>query len=88
MLAGDLNSLLHNFLLLYQKHLLVCIFMILCKCKDINVNIYLFFITGYKLAFNYLKAKRFVDAIDVCHKVCGHLWCSLVFLAIHTRNNK
>ena len=24
---------------------------------------------GYKLAFNYLKAKRFVDAIDVCHKV-------------------
>ncbi|XP_065838597.1 tetratricopeptide repeat protein 21B-like [Oscarella lobularis] len=26
---------------------------------------------GYKLAFNYLKAKRFVDAIDVCHKVLG-----------------
>ena len=25
--------------------------------------------TGYKLAFNYLKAKRYVDAIDVCHKV-------------------
>lgn len=24
---------------------------------------------GYKLAFNYLKAKRFVDAVDVCHKV-------------------
>ncbi|KAI4805728.1 hypothetical protein KUCAC02_010327 [Chaenocephalus aceratus] len=24
---------------------------------------------GYKLAFNYLKAKRNVDAIDVCHKV-------------------
>ncbi|XP_006201152.2 tetratricopeptide repeat protein 21B [Vicugna pacos] len=24
---------------------------------------------GYKLAFNYLKAKRFVDAIDVCHQV-------------------
>eukprot|EP00794_Sanderia_malayensis_P003381 gene3381-3871_t len=24
---------------------------------------------GYRLAFNYLKAKRFVDAIDVCHKV-------------------
>uniref|UniRef100_A0A665UEK1 Tetratricopeptide repeat domain 21B n=1 Tax=Echeneis naucrates TaxID=173247 RepID=A0A665UEK1_ECHNA len=23
---------------------------------------------GYKLAFNYLKAKRHVDAIDVCHK--------------------
>ncbi|XP_040216971.1 tetratricopeptide repeat protein 21B-like [Rana temporaria] len=23
---------------------------------------------GYKLAFNYLKAKRYVDAIDVCHK--------------------
>ena len=28
---------------------------------------------GYKLAFNYLKAKRYVDAIDVCHKVLeGH----------------
>ncbi|CAH3021819.1 unnamed protein product [Porites evermanni] len=24
---------------------------------------------GYRLAFNYLKAKRLVDAIDVCHKV-------------------
>ncbi|KAK2186994.1 hypothetical protein NP493_181g04009 [Ridgeia piscesae] len=24
---------------------------------------------GYKLAFNYLKAKRFVDAIDTCHHV-------------------
>lgn len=24
---------------------------------------------GYKLAFNYLKAKRFVEAVDVCHKV-------------------
>lgn len=26
---------------------------------------------GYRLAFNYLKAKRVVDAIDVCHKVLG-----------------
>jgi tetratricopeptide repeat protein 21B len=24
---------------------------------------------GYKLAFNYLKAKRFVEAIEVCHQV-------------------
>lgn len=24
---------------------------------------------GYKLAFNYLKAKKLVEAIDVCHKV-------------------
>lgn len=24
---------------------------------------------GFKLAFNYLKAKRFVDAIDICHRV-------------------
>ena len=24
---------------------------------------------GYKLAFNYLKAHRFVDAVDVCLKV-------------------
>ncbi|XP_077563092.1 tetratricopeptide repeat protein 21B-like isoform X2 [Haemaphysalis longicornis] len=26
---------------------------------------------GYKLAFNYLKAKRYTDAIDVCHVVLG-----------------
>ncbi|KAM4859500.1 tetratricopeptide repeat protein 21B [Thomomys bottae] len=24
---------------------------------------------GYKLAFNYLKAKRYVDSIDICHQV-------------------
>lgn len=24
---------------------------------------------GFKLAFNYLKAKRYVDAIDIAHKV-------------------
>ena len=27
---------------------------------------------GYKLAFNYLKAKRYVDAIDICH--CVSIW--------------
>jgi len=26
---------------------------------------------GYKLSFNYLKAKKHVEAIDVCHKVLG-----------------
>lgn len=34
--------------------------------------------SGYKLAFNYLKAKRHVDAIDVCHKV-RHLWMFTVW---------
>ena len=24
---------------------------------------------GYKLAFNYLKEKRYTDAIDICHYV-------------------
>ena len=24
---------------------------------------------GFKLAFNYLKSKRYVDSIDICHKV-------------------
>ena len=24
---------------------------------------------GFKLAFNYLKAKRFLDAINICHMV-------------------
>ena len=33
-----------------------------CTCAFIHCS-------GYKLAFNYLKAKRFVDAVDVCHKV-------------------
>lgn len=36
------------------------------------------FISGYKLAFNYLKAKRHVDAIDVCHKV-RRLWMFTVW---------
>lgn len=27
---------------------------------------------GYKLGFNYLKAKKYVEAIDVCHKVLKH----------------
>ncbi|XP_072118143.1 tetratricopeptide repeat protein 21B [Mobula birostris] len=34
-------------------------------CNQTNPTI------GYKLAFNYLKAKRYVDAIDICHKVLG-----------------
>lgn len=38
------------------------------------------FISGYKLAFNYLKAKRHVDAIDVCHKV-RHQWMFIVLRA-------
>ena len=24
---------------------------------------------GYRLAFNYMKAKRFTDAIEVCHNI-------------------
>ena len=28
--------------------------------------------TGFKLAFNYLKDKRFVEAIEVCHTVSHH----------------
>ena len=27
---------------------------------------------GFRLAFNYLKAKRHVEAIDVCHKILEH----------------
>lgn len=27
---------------------------------------------GYKLAFNYLKSRRFTKAIDICHKVLEH----------------
>lgn len=36
--------------------------------KTCTTNV-LFVISGYKLAFNYLKAKKYIDAIDVCHKV-------------------
>lgn len=31
--------------------------------------------TGFKLAFNYLKAKRYVDAINICHKVNFNSTC-------------
>ena len=30
--------------------------------------------TGFKLAFNYLKDKRFVEAIEVCHDVSPRQW--------------
>ncbi|XP_014641369.1 PREDICTED: tetratricopeptide repeat protein 21B isoform X1 [Ceratotherium simum simum] len=38
---------------------------------------------GYKLAFNYLKAKRYVDAIDICHQVT----LKFRFLKIFRMNN-
>ena len=31
--------------------------------------LYLLSVAGYKLAYNYMKAKRYVDAIDVSHSV-------------------
>ena len=40
-----------------------------CSILSLNFLIHPLSFTGYKLAFNYLKAKRFVDAVDVCHKV-------------------
>ena len=56
--------------------LLVCYPKITCPVLFVRGLKELFFsramsayISGYKLAFNYLKAKRHVDAIDVCHKV-------------------
>lgn len=40
--------------------------------KTCTTNAFFFInISGYKLAFNYLKAKKYIDAIDVCHKVTG-----------------
>lgn len=38
------------------------------KCTS-NASMFSIIISGYKLAFNYLKAKKYIDAIDVCHKV-------------------
>jgi len=40
-------------------------------CQDLlqTALFSVFSFAGYKLAFNYLKAKRFVDAVDVSHKV-------------------
>lgn len=35
----------------------------------LKLFIFIFNISGYKLAFNYMKAKKYVDAIDICHKV-------------------
>ena len=28
-------------------------------------------VIGFKLAFNYLKAQRYIDAVEVCNKVLG-----------------
>lgn len=36
---------------------------------EIEIVTFLCTLTGYKLAFNYLKGKRYVDAITICHKV-------------------
>lgn len=30
--------------------------------------------SGFRLAFNYLKAKKFVEAIEVCHNVRHQRW--------------
>lgn len=40
-----------------------------CVCAHPSLTSASCRLPGYKLAFNYLKAKRHVDAIDVCHKV-------------------
>lgn len=40
-----------------------------CVCAHPSLTSASYRLPGYKLAFNYLKAKRHVDAIDVCHKV-------------------
>ena len=42
------------------------------SAKDICLRLillWLFVLCRYKLAFNYLKAKEFIKAIDVCYKV-------------------
>ncbi|KAH0621443.1 hypothetical protein JD844_022770 [Phrynosoma platyrhinos] len=36
---------------------------------DIYIQSSKYDMAGFKLAFNYLKAKRYIDAINVCHKV-------------------
>lgn len=38
-----------------------------------TIPLWFFVFTGYKLAFNYLKAKKYVDAIDICHQVTLHI---------------
>jgi len=40
---------------------------------------------GYKLAFNYLKVKRLVDAIDVCHQVSAVALLLLVIIFLNSR---
>ena len=36
---------------------------------------------GYKLGFNYMKAKRYSDAIDVCHSVLEKV-CLAIYMSI------
>ena len=40
---------------------------------------------GYKLAFNYLKEKRYTDAIDICHYVS---YLFLFDFILKNNNNK
>ena len=52
--SGLLYKLFHQlFVYIYKNHFLFLFY----------------FLVGYRLAFNYMKAKRFTDAIDVCHEV-------------------
>ena len=66
------------------------------KIASLDFKIYVYYISyviGYRLGFNYLKARRFVDAIDVCHKVrhiltfydfvvnVKYAWCKLSFIS-------
>ena len=51
--------------LLFKTHLSFCSFSLLQNTNKTALSLP----SGYKLAFNYLKARRFVDAIDICHHV-------------------
>ena len=42
-------------------------------CELTSVDVVMLLSTGYKLAYCHLKAKRYVDAIDICHQVSGNL---------------
>ena len=48
---------------------LLCLYYFFVNCLFTFSKALFYFSVGYRLAFNYMKAKRFTDAIDVCHEV-------------------
>lgn len=65
---------MHSMKSMYQRKVLWLIFE-----AFLSVWLPIWLLLGYKLAFNYMKAQRYVDAVEVCYKVsstCPSCWAA------------